>query len=79
MHAFRHANATLMDRLKVPVKLRQQRLGHSDPKMTLGTYTHIASEDDNRIAEQLGEILDPNGPKSEKAGASHSANSGLVN
>lgn len=68
-----------MDRLKVPVKLRQQRLGHSDPKMTLGTYTHIASEDDNRIAEQLGEILDPNGPKSEKAGASHSANSGLVN
>ena len=61
LHAFRHGNATLMDRLGVPMKVRQQRLGHSDAKMTLGTYTHIASEDDVSIAERLGGILDPNG------------------
>jgi integrase len=59
LHAFRHTNATLMDRLQVPMKVRQQRLGHSDPKVTLGVYTHFSSEDDERIALQLSEILDP--------------------
>jgi len=72
LHAFRHANATVMDRLGVPLKVRQVRLGHSDPKLTLGVYTHVASEDDSQIATQLGDlfggILDPNGPKSEKKG-----------
>ncbi|HTZ72945.1 MAG TPA: site-specific integrase [Candidatus Aquilonibacter sp.] len=57
LHAFRHANASLMDRLKVPVKVRQERLGHSDPRMTLGVYTHVASEDDLRIASQLGKAI----------------------
>src|SRR6266446_9403825 len=60
LHAFRHANSTLMDRLGVPLKVRQQRLGHSDPSLTLGVYTHIASEDDERFAEQLDGILRPN-------------------
>jgi integrase len=65
LHAFRHTNSTLMDRLGVPLKLRQQRLGRSDPTLTLGTYTHIASEDDERFAEQLDGILRPNAPKKE--------------
>jgi integrase len=79
LHAFRHANATLMDRLHVPMKIRQQRLGHSDPRITLGTYTHLASSDDERIAMQLGEILDPDGPNNKKTEVSVSANSGLIN
>lgn len=79
LHAFRHANASMMDRLQVPMKVRQQRLGHSDPKITLGTYTHLASSDDERIATQLGEILDPDGPKNKNAGVSVAANSGLIN
>jgi integrase len=58
LHAFRHANASLMDELSVPMKVRQQRLGHSDPRLTMNTYTHMASSDDERIAEQLAEILD---------------------
>jgi integrase len=61
LHAFRHANETMMDRLSVPLKVRQERLGHSDPRMTLGTYTHVASADDKRIAEQLGDLLSPTG------------------
>lgn len=61
-HAFRHFSASIMDRLNVPLKLRQQRLGHSDAAMTLGVYSHVAKEDDIRIAAQLGEILDPSGP-----------------
>jgi integrase len=62
LHAFRHTNSTLMDRLGVPLKVRQERLGHSDPSLTLGVYTHVASEDDVRFAEQLDAILRPNAP-----------------
>ena len=65
LHAFRHTNSTLMDRLGVPLKVRQQRLGHSDPSLTLSVYTHVASEDDLRFAEELDVILRPNAPKKE--------------
>jgi integrase len=69
----------MMDRLQVPMKVRLQRLGHSDPKITLGTYTHVASSDDERIAMQLGEILDPDGPRNKRTGVSVAADSGLIN
>lgn len=65
LHAFRHANASLMDKLSVPMKVRQQRLGHRDSRLTMNTYTHMASVDDERIAEQLGEMLDVVGRKDE--------------
>jgi integrase len=68
LHAFRHANITLMDRLGVPLKLRQQRVGHSEGSLTLDVYTHVASEDDVRFAERLGGILRPNAPKSKEEG-----------
>lgn len=68
LHAFRHTNSSLMDRLGTPLKVRQQRLGHSDPRLTLSVYTHVASEDDARIAAQLGEILHPIAPKSKEEG-----------
>jgi len=66
LHAFRHANSTPRDRLGMPLKARQQRLGHSDPSLTLDVYTHVASEDDVRFAEQQGAILRPNAPELEK-------------
>lgn len=70
-HAFRHANAVLMDRLSVPMKVRQQRLGHGDASVTLGIYTHVVGEDSLTTASQLGrivwgkslEILDADGRK----------------
>jgi integrase len=70
LHAFRHANASLMDELSVPMKVRQQRLGHSDLRLTMNTYTHMASADDEPIAERLGETLDVVGRKDEN-GASN--------
>jgi hypothetical protein len=62
-----------MHRMGVPLKVRQERLGHSDPRLTLGTYTHVASEDDSRVASELGKalpagILHPLAPKSEMGG-----------
>jgi len=57
LHAFRHAAASMMDRLDTPLKTRQSRLGHADAMLTLQTYTHAAAEDDRRIAAQLGKVL----------------------
>ena len=54
-----------MDHLGVPLRLRQERLGHSDSSLTLDVYTHVASEDDERFAEQLDVILRPNAPTKE--------------
>lgn len=56
-HAFRHANAALMDRFSIPMKVRQQRLGHSDPGVTLGIYTHVVGEDSRAAADQLGRVV----------------------
>jgi integrase len=62
IHGF-HANATFMDGLAVPMKVRQQRLRHSDSRLTMDVYTHTASADDERIAGQLGDLLDAVGQK----------------
>ena len=55
-HAFRHGNSTLLDQLHAPMKLRQERLGHSDARVTMG-YTHLVGEDDRKLAAQLGKLL----------------------
>jgi hypothetical protein len=59
-HGFRHMNATLMDQLNAPVKTRRQRLGQSDSKITLDVYTHARSGDDERVAEEMGGIVNRN-------------------
>lgn len=64
LHAFRHLNGSLMDQFGVPIKVRQERLGHSSATITLDRYTHSVGEDDRRIANQLGRILCPLVPKS---------------
>lgn len=57
LHAFRHGQGTLLDQMNVPVKVRQQRLGHTDPKLTLETYTHAISSDERKFVEELGSKL----------------------
>lgn len=57
LHALRHANASLMDRLSAPMRVRQDRLGHADPAFTMRVYTHLGSEDSRQIAEALGEAI----------------------
>jgi integrase len=58
MHAFRHGNATMMDQLNIPMAVRQGRLGHVNPKTTMG-YTHLVTEDDRRAAAKLGSMIAP--------------------
>ncbi|MFP5229450.1 MAG: tyrosine-type recombinase/integrase [Acidobacteriota bacterium] len=62
LKALRHWNATEMDRNGVPVKVRQTRLGHDDPRTTLGLrnkggYTHFVSADDRAVAAQFGSLF----------------------
>lgn len=56
-HAFRHANATMMDSLGAPDKVRQTRLGHSSIDVTKNIYTHVTSQDARRVADELGEKI----------------------
>jgi integrase len=59
-HAFRHLNASLMDQLRAPDKVRQERLGHLDfNDVTLNIYSHADSKDHRAVAEQLGRMLAP--------------------
>lgn len=61
LHAFRHTNGSLMDRLNAPMKIHQERFGHAPgSSLTLSIYTHAVEEDDRLVAEQLGEMLCPN-------------------
>jgi integrase len=46
-----------MDRFGIPLKVRQDRLGHVDSRMILGVYTHSAGEDSKRAARELGAIV----------------------
>jgi integrase len=69
-HAFRHANASLMNSFGASLKLRQQRLRHAEgSSITEAIYTHVISEDAKRIAAKLGDaiwgISDMNGRKKE--------------
>jgi integrase len=73
LHAFRHMNGSLMDQFSVPIKVRQERLGHSTAMITLDRYTHAIGEDDRRIARELGRILCPVVPNSSAQGSSPEA------
>jgi integrase len=58
LHAFRHGNASALDELGIPMKTRQERLGHQDPRTTM-KYTHKIVDADVQLAEQLDELFCP--------------------
>src|SRR5688572_11801094 len=66
-HQFRHIHSSLLNDLRVPVKIAQEQLGHASIQTTLNIYTHVVSASHRQAIEaverQLFE-LDPNGPKS---------------
>ena len=40
-HQFRHIHSTLLNDLRVPVKIAQEQLGHASIATTLNVYTHV--------------------------------------
>ena len=59
LHAFRHANKSLMQSLGVPEYLQDERMGHSKKGMG-GRYTHSLPEDHRRWAEEIGRACTEN-------------------
>lgn len=53
-HALRHAATTAMLTSGVDLRTAQVRLGHSDPRLTLGTYAHATPDSDQDAAERVG-------------------------
>lgn len=48
-HAFRHASATILSRMNVPMEIRRARMGHTDEEMT-PRYTHVIEKDAREVA-----------------------------
>jgi integrase len=68
LHAFRHTHASLLVELGAPVSVAQAQLRHTDPKLTLGVYSHVVGDSQRKAVEKLASILRPNAPKSEPDG-----------
>jgi integrase len=58
-HDLRRANATGLVLEGVDLKTAQTRLGHTDPRLTLGIYAQATTEADRQAAERLGERFLP--------------------
>jgi integrase len=63
-HQFRHIHSSLLNDLRVPVKIAQEQLGHASISTTLNIYTHVVDGSHRRAIEQLEAQLFPTGPKS---------------
>ena len=56
LHGLRHGAATELDRMKVPMATRMNRLGHTEESTTM-LYTHAVGEDDANVAAVFGKQL----------------------
>lgn len=57
LHGLRHSNATALIEAGVSPKVVQQRLGHADIGMTLGTYTHVSTVMDQQAADTIDSLM----------------------
>ena len=53
-HDLRRANATALVHAGIDLKTAQTRLGHSDPRLTLGVYAQATTTQDISAAEARG-------------------------
>jgi len=56
-HDLRHTHASELLRLGVPLKAVSERLGHSDPALTLRVYCHATEADDARAAALIASVF----------------------
>lgn len=53
LYALRHTAATLLLEAGVPMKVAQERLGHSTMLLTADTYSHVSATLQERAVEEL--------------------------
>lgn len=56
-HDLRHTHATLLLSRGINVKIISERLGHSNIKVTLDTYSHVLPSMQEEVARKLDEII----------------------
>ncbi len=56
-HDLRHSCATLLLKEGEPIKVVQEILGHSDPRITLAVYQQVAAEDRARTVARMDALL----------------------
>lgn len=66
-HQFRHIHSSLLNDLRVPVKIAQEQLGHASIQTTLNIYTHVVDASHRQPIEAVERQLFPTVPKSENA------------
>ena len=57
LNSLRHTSASLLLKHGASYKVVQERLGHSTPLLTLGTYSHVLPGQDAAAAELLSSII----------------------
>jgi integrase len=62
-HQFRHIHSSLLNDLRVPVKIAQEQLGHSSISTTLNIYTHVVDASHRKAIEALERELFPTVPQ----------------
>lgn len=55
-HIFRHTHISILSELGIPVKAIMERVGHSDPKVTLEIYTHVTKNMTRDIVDKLNNL-----------------------
>jgi integrase len=56
-HQFRHIHSSLLNDLRVPVKIAQEQLGHASITTTLSIYTHVVDASHRRAIKEVEERL----------------------
>ena len=62
-HQFRHVHSSLLNDLRVPVKIAQEQLGHASISTTLNIYTHVVDASHRKAIEAVENELFPTVPK----------------
>lgn len=57
LHGTRHSAITLLLSDDTPINLVQDRAGHSDAKVTLGVYGHVARDHQQDVAKRLENLI----------------------
>ncbi|XTR36686.1 tyrosine-type recombinase/integrase [Paraclostridium tenue] len=57
LHSLRHAHATMLILAGTDMKTVSERLGHTDIKMTMNTYSHVLKEMDKTASNNIEKVL----------------------
>ena len=57
IHDLRHANASLLINMGLPVKMISEHLGHSDTRTTENIYAHVFNESRRMASDAISQAL----------------------